>query len=582
MRLVPFFMVPIALTMACAQACQHGSRAPADVPASKAAKTATAAASLGTSETPPIPPVPLLARPLPPPGPRANLSSPLGTNLTGITDWSPEWAFADAFKTSRPWISGVEGSWDDGRALDTDARGWLKRLEPNQVARTLLFWHPAIRYPAGDYVVRYDGDGILQYWHNGKLRDSSPGRQVIEVDPTKGGIGINVVSVNPTNPIRNLHILMPGGACEGDPMRACRRDADCAPSFCATFERIHEKQRFHPTFLKSIERYSVLRFMDWMDTNHSKQRWWKERPLIEDARWSVKGVPVEVMVELANLTGADPWFNIPHLADDDYVRRFAELVKASLDPTRKVYVEWSNEVWNPMFAQSAYAREQGLALKLAKNDTEANLRFYARRSVQVFAIWEEVFGGRERLVRVLASQAVNPWITENILGFEKAYAHADAIAIAPYFGYHLGDPEHAAANAKKTDGELIAELLESGLDAPASWVEKHAALAAKYKLKLIAYEGGQSLVGVGPVVENEALNARFDAINRDARMREVYAKYLGLWKKNGGELFVHFVNCSTFGKFGRWGAMENLDQPRSTAPKLDALWTFIDENPRWW
>ena len=36
-----------------------------------------------------------------PPKPRAQARSPLGTNLSRIDDWSPEYAFTDAFKQSR-------------------------------------------------------------------------------------------------------------------------------------------------------------------------------------------------------------------------------------------------------------------------------------------------------------------------------------------------------------------------------------------------------------------------------------------------------------------------------------------------
>jgi hypothetical protein len=35
---------------------------------------------------------------------------------------------------------------------------------------------------------------------------------------------------------------------------------------------------------------------------------------------------VEVMVKLANLVGASPWFAMPHTADDDYHRKFAAQV----------------------------------------------------------------------------------------------------------------------------------------------------------------------------------------------------------------------------------------------------------------
>src|SRR4051812_10808025 len=40
----------------------------------------------------------------------------LGMNLSSIVDWSSEWPFCDAFKTSRPWIESGEGpfTYDDG------------------------------------------------------------------------------------------------------------------------------------------------------------------------------------------------------------------------------------------------------------------------------------------------------------------------------------------------------------------------------------------------------------------------------------------------------------------------------------
>ena len=58
----------------------------------------------------------------------------------------------------------------------------------------------------------------------------------------------------------------------------------------------------------------------------------------------VNGASLEVMVALANALDADPWFNMPHQADDTFVRNFATYVRQHLEPGRKVYVEWANEV----------------------------------------------------------------------------------------------------------------------------------------------------------------------------------------------------------------------------------------------
>lgn len=73
------------------------------------------------------------------------------------------------------------------------------------------------------------------------------------------------------------------------------------------------------------------------------------------------------MAALANALHADAWFTMPHLADDDYVRNFAQTAPRLLDPGLKAYVEYSNEVWNRGFAQAHYAQQRGLGLHLSSD-----------------------------------------------------------------------------------------------------------------------------------------------------------------------------------------------------------------------
>src|SRR5207248_1234328 len=53
-------------------------------------------------------------------------------------------------------------------------------------------------------------------------------------------------------------------------------------------------------------------------------------------------------------TGKDIWINIRASATDDYVRQLATLLHVRLNPALKIYIEHSNEVWNPLFGQNAY------------------------------------------------------------------------------------------------------------------------------------------------------------------------------------------------------------------------------------
>jgi len=93
------------------------------------------------------------------------------------------------------------------------------------------------------------------------------------------------------------------------------------------------------------------------ETNSSGIRSWADRCDALDIRQGsgaggtpsepiVNGMSVEYMVQLANDLNANPWFNMPHMADDDFVRNFATYVRDHLKPGLTAYVEWSNEIWN--------------------------------------------------------------------------------------------------------------------------------------------------------------------------------------------------------------------------------------------
>lgn len=526
----------------------------------------------------------------------------MGTNLSVIADYSPEWTFVDAFKASRDWISGSASAWDDRRALQTDANGWVTALQPGQIARTLLFWGLKT-YPGGTYVVLFDGEGAIQYFGGAAIdaARSVPGRHVLQVTPARGGIGINIVATTPGNPIRNIRVIMPGGICEDEPFRyaanafACGRRAGRFRSF----EAHHASIVFHPAFLRRIRNYRLLRFMDWGRTNNSPQFAWSDRPRLADARWTTKGVPLEVMVELANRIGADAWFSIPHLADDDYVARYARLVGQLLRRDLNAYVEYSNEVWNGQFAQARYARDQGRARKLSADPYQAQLFFYSLRSTEIFNLWREEFrrrpsprrgppprswgrSGHAQLVRVMATQAANAWTAEQVLDFRNAREQTDVLAIAPYFGSYLGSPGERSRVAAMSVSELFTELENVALPQAIGWMRDQAAVARARGLSLAAYEGGQHLMGYSGIENDPAVTSLFIQANRDPRMGLLYRRYLDAWKASGATVLAHYLNCGPYTKWGSWGALEFLEQARADSPKYDALQTFIERNPAWW
>jgi hypothetical protein len=462
----------------------------------------------------------------------------LGINLANVVDWSSEWPFADVYKTSRPWMEKGPGP------FTYDATG-NPLLRPGQSVETLIFRDLDGHYPAGEYVARFDGTGEVEIdqYDIESVAKPQPGQIVFRVKPANGGILVKILSSSPRDPVRNIHVWAPG------------------------FE--NAKSAFHTLFLERLQPFQVLRFMDWQRTNNSPLADWSERPKIGDARFSTDlGVPLELMIDLANARQCHPWFCIPHLADDEFVRSFAVMVKERLDPKLKAYIEYSNEVWNWGFGQAGYADQRGKRAKLGAPD---HLRFYVKRSCEVFDICTGVFGGADRLVRVLSGQFANPRDCEFILKCDDAYRKADAFAVGAYFGYEFGAPKNVDATLRLSVDDIL-QRCEQEIDGThRELIRRHAALAKTHNLRLLAYEAGQHLVGHGGAENNKAMEQLLIATNRHPKMAELYRRQIQNWFSEGGSTFVAFNSVGQPSKWGSWGALEYQDQSVQHAPKYNAL-----------
>lgn len=455
----------------------------------------------------------------------------LGINLSGPADWNTELPFVDVFRMSRRWTSQQAGQpWGKGPELALDAHGWVTRLESNCWAETPLCNVGAGHYPSGDYTLHYDGEGRIDFWGGAAtIVSNAPGQMTVRVDAGKGVLHLRLRETNPANYVRNIRLFMPGK---------------------------HESQ-WSPAFLSRWRGVSCLRFMDWMETNNSKVSRSSERPTLDDATFSDKGVALEWMIDLCNRLKCDAWFCMPHLADDDYVRRFAGMVQAQLDPKLRVYVEYSNEVWNRQFAQH---REAGN---------------YAQRCAAMFAIWEQEFGGRDRLVRVLASQAASTHVTGTLIS-----SNADVLAIAPYLGMSVG-PDERGLTVRDVERWTVDQVLDyveqTALPKAVERIREQKKIADRYGLRLVAYEGGQHLVGVRGGENNDTVTKLFLAANAHPRMGAIYTRYLEAWTKDGGDLFCHFSSVGRWGKYGSWGLLQYADDDPLQSPKFKAVmrWTNL-------
>jgi hypothetical protein len=531
----------------------------------------------------------------------SNAQSPLGLDLQGIAYYSTENPFLNVMLNSGGWVTSSNSTYDTGEEayLQLDSNGYPTTLlasssDPNSSQRFSFVQVPILNalpntpngyYPAGQYIVTYQGAGTLQFAGDAKLVSSSTGKYLINVaTATSTGIFLQIRTTDPSgvgNYIRNIQVI----------------PASNAAALAAG-------QIFNAAFLSRIRNFHTMRFMDWLSTNNNTLKSWSDRPLQSNAFWGTSnGVPIETAVQLANAVSADAWLNVPAMADNNYITQMATLVHGLLGTSQKAYVEYSNEVWNGMFSQANYAQVQGQATFPSGlgSPFDYNRNFFGMRTAQICDIWKSTWGtDANRVVCVLGAQAANPYTATESLSCPfwtsgaPCSAHGiGAVAIAPYFGGVI-----PSAWTSQPDGglaDLFASLTsQNDPSIPAGgWLARVSAMEtamatalAPYKLPMIAYEGGQTFQGFPTYSNGSPIVNLFVAANRDPRMGAAYTTYLNQWKANGGQLFMNFTDTSNYNQYGEWGALESFMQttsPLSSAPpKWQALLNFISNNPCWW
>lgn len=511
-------------------------------------------------------------------------SMQIGMNLDNVNDYTPTWQFTDLFQSSRPWISHayntVTGVQDFHGGtfvpVQTDENGWPTRLATwnnahghlmQQRLGTLMFNNLNGAYPSGVYRVEWEGAGEVIF--AGDARETTRGATadgrrfaLLNVVAQNEGIYLGIRSLSPDDPIRNIHVWMPdfnGQSFSGQVWQpsAAGQNGGSSP--------------FHPLYRERLADFGILRFMQAQETNTSDIQMWSDRRDARDSRQSsgnggsgfVNGMSVEHMVQLANDLDADPWFNMPHLADDTFVRNFAIYVRENLKPGLTAYVEWSNEIWNfsPGFEATSWVVEQ---TRLPLNEGLTHWQIAGREAARDMNIWSEVFSSQPgRIVRVAGGQASTPWVTERIV--ESMGGSFDAIAIAPYF--EPTEAQRSAYSSATTVDQVFADLRGNILSGAQATVG-HQRLADDYStrlgrdIRLLAYEGGQHLDGRGASYQNV-----FFAATKDPRMAELTREYLQIQNATGMDAYVHYKlsDRDIPGRGGNLGVLNRQDQPISEA-----------------
>jgi hypothetical protein len=404
----------------------------------------------------------------------------IGVNLSGHTYYSVEWPFVDAMKySSRGWVASRLNNFCShvaGESLPSsyDAAGWPLSLPGDYASKNLgvcRFMHlhttgaDGIQgYPSGEYTLIFQGEGEVRVWRTAPGPGMAPWEtyRIFTKSNTQNkfthtaeelGISIYITKSNPANPVRNIRIIHPCTWPDG---------TTCADGYMLyqndPTNPAYTKYQFHPLFLERIKMYSLLRLMDWNETNVNFATTWSERTRPEeitqisrtvDGQKSSGGVAYEYMADVCNAANMDCWVNMPHRADDTYVRNMATIFRDRLNPNLSVYVEYSNELWNwGGWAFNAKWQELDTWAKAAGRSTNEQYGFEAAKRLNIWTqVWNEKSGPKPTLKRVSAAQW--DWYDRTVEMFEATVKYTsdksiDVLSVAPYFYAGLNETSAAA------------------------------------------------------------------------------------------------------------------------------------------
>jgi hypothetical protein len=296
-----------------------------------------------------------------------------------------------------------------------------------------------------------------------------------------------------------------------------------------------------------------------------------------------------------------------------------------LNAELKVFVEYSNEIWSSGFSfpQGNWAESEAAMAGLG-GGLEGKGRFNGRKFCDTWSAFQSVFGGTSRLVRVAATFTANDTYTSSFLNEIDDYGPTltpavfpDVLAVTTYFGNGIQDfiDEQGFTEGKLFDdpywtSPLFATHLTTAFD---EWKRRMMAgdavqgagpdatgigggfSAALHdltedifgtRLPIVAYEGGPSLFtneidsgnaqnGEG-VPTDDGVTTFVEAMNRDARVRDIYRIHLEIARSKGLWTHTPYTDTSPWSRFGQWGHLETLDQLPAGSPKYSLMLEHFD------
>ncbi|MCX9156936.1 fibronectin type III domain-containing protein [Niveibacterium sp. 24ML] len=504
-----------------------------------------------------------------------NTKNYMGMNTWFLTDWDGSFAFVDAMKHARPWRN---AAWNGNVA--TDAYEW-----PLADASTVIFTGSPEQIN-GTYKLVFKGQAdVTLMWAGGlitnKVYDANTNTTTADVTyeiSSTGSSGLVFSNTKRTatsavnTGFADVRLYRPGYPADGSVV-------------------------FTSNYVNALKKTGVIRLMDWGATNNNMTQFWADR--ITPAHmfkmtptytgpggesWGGldingnanhnPGVAIEHQIQLCNQVHSDCWINIPPAASDDYVQKLALALRYGTDgtnpytsyqahpvypplaPDLRVYLEYSNEIWNTAYGFYGFRVILDIAKSLLTPSVQTNhplvqfaptpanvyqlvYCYPAYRLAAISDIFRAVYGDASMMNRirpVLMNQQGNANDTLRLaLNWIDGYARSRNREVRSYF-YGAGGSAYYGSDATISEADRgNADLYFSGAydTQGISAMGLDALWAASFGLKRIAYEGGPSL--------DYYTQQQADAINLDPRMKDMIVNTHNAWSAMGGDLLMYYT-----------------------------------------
>lgn len=437
-------------------------------------------------------------------------------------------------------------------------------------------------YLTGAYVLTWEGTGdvlFLSSMQDGEGYETlleTSNRIVFKIEsPFKHPV-IRIDSMESGDHIRNMRLWAPISDGAGLELTA---ESNLAPGqISASLEPGPEQAEpfWHPVYLQhqSENGAGVVRFMDWLKINGSDNTIntdWSDRGRANYVfsyfmvigenytRYPIAaykqriGLPYEWMINLSNTIGKDMWIQVPHTSSDDVAQELARLIardveNGGLRKDLRVWIEYSNEIWNPV---EAYLPQVNKAKEAASEHFDIPVEeiedlgeehawgsgHLQGQFLQAFEDeWRNLGQSDARLINVVAGFTGNTAFNQNVLNAVKELGPdlIEVLAITNYFGHNVQGELFALHTFGENPGVWPAELYagakkiisRSVYDAYNSWLMNYSELTEAEGIPLVAYEGGQHILALGyGDWENDA-HADFmrflENFQHSVEMKEIY------------------------------------------------------------